>query len=188
MKHLKSNPSLAKAFEKRLARATADDDLPGKVQEAEGTPGGGEPGQQQVAAAAAGGAVPRKGPSLTNADLAAAGLPPEGTDYHGTVSLIRDLDKGSKFFAAVDIKTDCGIEVSDLLLLMADKPSPMLRESLQRARFYAELSGKQVDYRDWASAKAAMMGARIVFDVVHDLGRDTVVRAKVVNVRPATGA
>lgn len=145
--------------------------------------------QDATPPSAVGGGHPSPGPSLTDDALEALmkdDLPPEGSGYRGEVVAVRDIvSKRGNLLAAVDIVTDGDVEVTDLLLVGAGKPSAMLFSGLQRARLYVDLSGKQVDRSDWAASKAAMMGTRIVFDVVHEIGRDNVVRAKVVNVRPA---
>lgn len=131
-----------------------------------------------------------QGPSLSDEDLAGTlGLPPEGDDFRGTIRDVREVLKADgKMVAIVAIMTDDGIEVDDVLLVKAPRLSPMLRDSLRRARLYVDLSGKRINLTNWAEAKGAMVGTSIIFDVRHEHGHDGVPRHKVFNVRGATGA
>lgn len=145
--------------------------------------------EEDAAALQPSGTTLPSGPSLTDEALSVAlDLPPEGRSFFGTIQNVEEKVKpDGKMLAIVDIATTEGAHVKDVLLVHAPNPSPMLRNGLLRARLYVDLSRKVINRENWDEAKSAMVGTQIIFDVLHELGHDGVLRHKVVNVRGTAG-
>ena len=131
------------------------------------------------------GITPKSPRSLTDAAIArASNLPPEGT-YRGVTVEVREIFKeNGNELLIVEVETDEGHRIGDVMVIGAPRPMPSVRAGLSRARQYVELSGEFDILEDWEACKSAMKGLAVEIDFEH-IRINGDLRPKVVAVRPA---